>query len=299
MGNPFFYAAISILGIFSVITMHLAGFMFKIPADLWPFIDISFMSSFTSRFMVSVAFALLVGRLAPYLLEYILSWTEGNLVVIFLLFKPKWRRLFRLHGHSDPPKLKKLMAVHVENYPQTQEFVESLLHLLGRDGAKIYGGANYHSGRFSGRSLYYVEKYAVLIEIFFALLVFSILYSDVVGFFLILCASSILFWSLPPKVLDVYTEKEYAESGVSLLDLLKYKPTWFVSMKKAVTIILVTSFLSGYLHHESVSSLMGRISASPDGKIVSVLGATSIGFIVVSEYGEYFFVGYDNLDFIR
>lgn len=299
MVHPFFYAGISILGIFSVISMHLAGFMFKIPADLWPFIDVSFMSSFTSRFIVSVAFALLVGRLTPYLLEYIFSWTEGNLVVIFLLFRPKWRRLFRLKGHSLQPDFERICSKHVEKYPQTQQFMESLLHVCSKSGVKIFGGATYYSGHLSGLSLYYVEKYAVLIEVISAILIFSVLYSDMFGFFLILCAVLVLFWTLPPKVLDVYTEKQYAENGVSLVDLLKHKPTWFVSAKKVVTIILVVSFLSGYLHHKSVSSLMGRVVVEPDGQIVSVLGATSIGFVVLSQSGEYFFVRRENLDFVR
>lgn len=286
---------ISALGLASVFAVNLAGFLFLLPRPFWSLLDSAFVASYFMRFSILIALAFLASRYSVYIATSLLGLIVWLFALISLSMKKSGRRLIRIKGYKGAHDIARMLLMRRDNevrYGKHAGHFEVVARnfyssRFARAGIGMLGIQANLKGRMSAR----IERFGIPIQILAIVLVLSAVFTTLMGSIILAFIGIILFFSIPPRPIDVYFSKTYYVNGISFLTVLRYRIHKMVSVQKIVLVVLTLSLLSGILHHRSLVAEVGQIKFFGQVNLVgSLVMVASSGFVIHSSPIGYQFI---------
>lgn len=288
-------SVISVLGLASVFSVNLAGFIVLLPRPLWGLLDAGFVTGYFLRVSILLALAILASRYSDYIASTVLGLIYRILVIISLLTKKAGRRLIRFKGYESSihiaSSLLKLHDNEVKGGNEKSKF-EALAKGIykssfARPAMGLFSIMAYTQGRVEGR----VEYFKIPIQLLAFVVVLSTLFTTLTGSISLVALGITLFFVIPPTPTSVYYAKPYFENGISFSKILRFESLKMVNTPKAILLVLTISFTSGILHHRSLVSEVGLLKfVREEDSTGAVVLSTSSGFIIHSSGDGYQFI---------
>jgi hypothetical protein len=271
----------SILALFSIFSIHAAGFSILIPKPFLSLIDGYFIANLFTRFTLTLAASILLARYLPYALIVIVEKILGYSIYGYLLAARK-SKTTRATKKEDNNCSAEGIEVNPIEAPKKTSWI-NVDHL--RDGQNL--NADYVLGYTRG----YVEMLFVsnlaLIQSFSAFIILSISYINPLDALIILIFSGLFLIYFPPNA-EYYKLKDFLYN--SPIIVVNSKPRIYLSVKKIVVLALSVSFLLGLLHHRMLTKSMGVTGIEQNStKTSNIILVTASGFLIYTEDEGYSF----------
>lgn len=288
-------AFISVLGLASVFSVNLAGFLVLLPRPLWGLLDAGFVASYFLRVSILLALAILASRYSAFIVSQVLRLVYAPLAVAWIFTKKAGRRLVQIKGYKAANMFAdSLLRRHEVDVAKGYEN-----SILGEMSKKVRSSNKarhtfgliyilaYTRGRVDGR----VEYFTIPIQVMVIVMVLSALFTTITGSIVLVALGVFLVFAIPPTPFEVYFEGAYLEKGESFHNFLNSAPQKVVKPQKLILMVLTISFASGMLHHKSLVSENGLLRIVGDVTSTGTLVvATNSGFIIHSSGQGYRYV---------
>lgn len=284
--SNFRVVAFSVVALFSIFTVHIAGFLLRVPSEFWSLVDTYFVSNLLIRFSLITALAALLARISPTILASAASFV--TLIYVCLRYLP------------FPPGRRKLRAVGLKNLnkwigrlPRETEREKKIL-LNWRDKRRhpainqIYFGVI----TFDGGAYQKVERYLLAkknsLHAIVIITVFLLFYINLLGGFLTALILVAMFYMASPNLFDVSAGS--LSEMKEIIHLTKNRFFDFISIEKTVMLALIASACLGLFHHERLTGRAGLTGFGTSAEELSrIILVTSTGVLVHSDKQGYRF----------
>lgn len=283
--GSFVTASLAILSIFSIFTVHVAGFLFRVPSEFRILIDSYFISNLIIQFSVITALAALAARLSPALI----ASTYPILILVFTyahnLSKSSQRRIRAIGLREINSWLQKSAKKSDADTAKLSKVRNIDRHVISN---QLRAGRNIITRNAFISAQAFTQRYRFALSFMSVVIVFSTLYIPLVSIIAIPIVLLSIWIISPPNILISKGFEVRTLKDVMLLS--QRRGTELMPIGKIVILLLAASFLIGSLHHKRVIGRDGLTGfGESDDQPSNIVLITSTGVLVHSEEKGYRF----------